>query len=210
MQEFRWQRKKSSRYICTMCLYYRLCIVALPAHESCLSVLLSVCPSFCLSFCPFSLAASQPGIELVASPPSCLTTHLGQIPQNEHQSKANCACNMTKAPDVRCAMLCVGWRGVDRGRGEQCVWAMWSQGCGPIGNNWAAFPSQFLPVLSQMKLILQLLMALKTQSDQRQHKFYLQIPWNNCLSKRVLNIFQHSIQKKLIYNSSTYLKKKFL
>lgn len=105
MQEFRWQRKKSSRYICTMCLYYRLCIVALPAHESCLSVLLSVCPSFCLSFCPFSLAASQPGIELVASPPSCLTTHLGQIPQNEHQSKANCACNMTKAPDVRCCVL---------------------------------------------------------------------------------------------------------
>lgn len=34
-----------------------------------------------------------------------------------------------------------------------------------------AFPSQFLPVLSQMKLILQLLMALKTQSDQRQLSF---------------------------------------
>lgn len=75
----------------------------------------AACPSIRPSVCPFSLAvpgslaASQPGLQLVASPPSCLTTHLGQIPQNEHQSKANCACNMTKAPDVRWAMCDVVW-----------------------------------------------------------------------------------------------------
>lgn len=99
MQEFRWQRKKSLRYICTMCLYCGSALLHCQrANESCLSVHPSVHSAW------QCLAASQPGLQLVASPPSCLTTHLGQIPQNEHQSKANCACNMTKAPDVRWAM----------------------------------------------------------------------------------------------------------
>lgn len=101
MQEFRWQRKKSLRYICTMCLYCGSALLHCQrANESCLSVH----PSVGLSIQPGRLAASQPGLQLVASPPSCLTTHLGQIPQNEHQPKANCACNMTKAPDVRWPM----------------------------------------------------------------------------------------------------------
>lgn len=74
------KKKKMLRCICTMCVY-------IAALHCCRVV-------------------AQVGKESQEQP-NWPTTYLGQIPQNEHQSKANCVCNMMKACVCVCICVCV-------------------------------------------------------------------------------------------------------